>query len=536
MTSMRARMLMTAWLVMAVAAMSAAACRREAQPREPLNQIFAPRFAHVPPREPASATLHALAAEWRGSAGDTFRADLRSWQAAAALLALGLMLAIGIDYRDWRNPRNVDLLLMYVTGLVLFDSMRFFSHLGSPSYLNLLDWVFTAVVLCSVMLLVRALLRVARPPARAWTPNGRTRVLAAAGTALLAINITLALVRPPDDAGYFVNLGAQRLRERGRLPYGDPMLTGTPGAAYGPLLYAAHVPFLWMAAPEGVNEVSPPRPVLGEQSTYYAPPLVATQWAAVAFHLLGVGALFVAARRMAGARTAWGLVCLYCGSLAILGIGGGDYSVAGITFISHVAPAAMTLLALATLPWPAVSGTMLVLAAAAGFYPAFMGPAWLGYYWNSAAARTRFAVACALTAVVVGGLVIARSHPTAERSRLGTILSDTFGHHTELSGYGMSPFGFWGQREGIRHMLSTPLVGNSGLTTPAWMVFLVLVCGSFFLARGRSPAELALLAASIALASALVKPHATGTYMAWYYGPLLLGLTARSFTSKPQMV
>ena len=69
-----------------------------------------------------------------------------------------------------------------------------------------------------------------------------------------------ALVRTPDDAGYFVNLGAQRLRERGRLPYGDPLLTGTPGAAYGPVLYAAHVPFQVMVSPQPVNTRSTPQP------------------------------------------------------------------------------------------------------------------------------------------------------------------------------------------------------------------------------------------------------------------------------------
>jgi hypothetical protein len=38
----------------------------------------------------------------------------------------------------------------------------------------------------------------------------------------LGLNLTLALVRPPDDAGWFVNLGAQRLRERST-PHGDPL-------------------------------------------------------------------------------------------------------------------------------------------------------------------------------------------------------------------------------------------------------------------------------------------------------------------------
>ena len=106
-------------------------------------------------------------------------------------------------------------------------------------------------------------------------------------------------MRPPDDAGWFVNLGAQRLRERGRLPYGDPLLTGTPGAAYGPLLYAAHVPFQVALSPEPVNAVSPARPNLTSGTPYYMPPLLATQLCTIFFHIAGVLALFAAARRLA---------------------------------------------------------------------------------------------------------------------------------------------------------------------------------------------------------------------------------------------
>ena len=45
-------------------------------------------------------------------------------------------------------------------------------------------------------------------------------LLAPLAIALLVVDIGVALMRPPDDAGWFVNLGAQRLRERGRLPDG----------------------------------------------------------------------------------------------------------------------------------------------------------------------------------------------------------------------------------------------------------------------------------------------------------------------------
>jgi hypothetical protein len=75
--------------------------------------------------------------------------------------------------------------------------------------------------------------------------------------------------------------------------------------------------------------------------------------------------------------------------------------------------------------------------------------------------------------------------------------------------------------------LSTPLVGHSGLTSPAWLIFGGLIVLTFFVVRGRSPVELALAAGAVAIGATLVKPHATGTYMAWYYGLLLIGFLAQ---------
>jgi hypothetical protein len=206
-----------------------------------------------------------------------------------------------------------------------------------------------------------------------------------------------------------------------------------------------------------------------------------------------------------------------------MGIGGGDYAVAGITFVSHIAPASAVLVAFSALSRPTWSGILLAISGGLGFYPAFMAPAWLGYYWNDRVARFRFVTAFGLTcaAVVVGVLLLSR--PTADYGRVGTIVRDTLGHHTDPSGYGSSPFGFWGQRGGLRQVFSTPLVGNSGLTTPAWLTFATMIVLTFFLVRGRSPVELALASGAIAIGATLVKPHATGTYMAWYYGLLLIG-------------
>jgi hypothetical protein len=537
---------------------------RQAPSSQVLDGVYMPSFPPVPPPASTAETIDALAADWRSGGSTTVASDLLSLQ--GALLALSLAVIVIVGWRSGVRPRslsayragvsphggvsrrgsgvrprsvfayfNFELLLLFASGALFFDVMRFFRVLSSPVYLRLLDWIFIAVVAVGLGLMARAVYRVLRPASATWTPRLSTPALAALALALLCANLWLVLARTSDDAGFFVNLGAQRLRERGRLPYGDPMLTGTPGAAYGPLLYAAHVPFQILLAPQGVNRVSPPRldPASGP---YYLPPARATQLAVIAFHLLGVAALFLAARRFTDTRVATGLVCLYAGSLAVLGIGGPEDQVAGLTFVSHIAPASMTLAALAALHRPALSGVLLVAAAGVGFYPAFMGPAWLGYYWNDRARRRAFLIGVCLTAVLVSAAVYSLSRPAGSRTRLGTIVYDTFGHHTDPAGYGSSPFGFWGQRGGVRRFLAAPLAGSSGLTSPAWLAFATFMGATFVLARGRRPAELALLAGAVAVGATLVKPHATGTYLAWFYGLLLLGFAASGFTSDEQKV
>ena len=305
----------------------------------------------------------------------------------------------------------IDLLLMFGAGACLFDVMRFFDHLNNRAYVDLLDWVFIGVFALTFTLMVRSLWRAWKDAPIDWRPNPGPRVLAALAVALLLLDVAAVMTRQPDDAGFFVNLGAQRLRERGRLPYGDPLLTATPGAAYAPLVYVAHIPFQVLLAPGGMNQSSPDSPQLGDQSTYYLPPLAASQLCALAFHLTGVLALFFATRRLAGADVGLAVVCLYCGSLAILGIGSDHYPVAGITFVSHIAPASIVLLAFAALPSPALAGALLVAAAGMGFYPAFMGPAWLGYYWRDRRARYRFAGACLVASVALLAFVYALSTP-----------------------------------------------------------------------------------------------------------------------------
>jgi hypothetical protein len=516
-------------VVLAVIAAAAVWSGRGPRQRELLREVYSPTFTEVPPEASVAATIAQLRQDLASRAGEGFLARLVPDQAGVLWISLLVALAVAVDYTRPRSGRNVDILLILLLGLTFFDIMRFFRIRLTPEYWRLLDTVYTAIVALNAALLVRALWRArsSSSPERPWLPNLRGRALAATAVILIGGDVAIALVRTPDDAGYFINLGAQRLRERARLPYGDPLLTGTPGAAYGPVLYAAHVPFQLLLDPQSPNAASGAHPPLGEGATYYLPPPLATKLCTITFHLAGLLALFVAGARLTGdSDVGWGLVALYAGSAFVLGVGGDEEFIGGMTFVSHIAPAATTLVAFACLPVPALAGALLALSTGAGFYPAFMFPAWVGFYWRDRASLLRFVGGFALAAAVIGGATFLLSRPADGRSRIGTILQDTFGHHTDPQGYGRSPFGFWGQRAGGRRWMTTPLVGESGLTTPTYLVFFGLVAATFFMARRASPAQLALLTAAIALAASVIKIQPSGTYVAWAYPFLLIGIFA----------
>jgi hypothetical protein len=506
-------------IVLSLLSLAVAGCAVEQADRTPLRQLYTPTFAPPPPPEAALTSL----AKLPGRLGAALRAEGVSSQAIVFGLSFAAVLLIAFDFRNLRNPRNIDLLLMQAIGWSFFNILGFLDRLHDPTSRNYLDWVFSALVALTLVLFIRALRRIYRPARVAWRPHLRRPLLVGLALGLSSANVATAFYYPPDDAGYFINIGAQRFRERLRLPYGDPLLTATPAAAYGPLLYLSHVPFQLALAPDPVNVESADRPPIEKTDVYFLPPIAATKLCVIAFHLLGISALFVAARRMAGVDAAWAIVALYCGSAFVLGVGNGDYAIGGMTFASHIAPAAVTLLAFALLESPVWSGVALAAGIGVLFYPAFMVPAWLGYYWATPNQLRRFLVGFGIASLVIAGLVLALSRPAGGRGLVGTIVYDTIGHQESPEAYGSSPFGFWGQRGGWRGWAMTPLADGQSMTRPVVLLFFAFAASTFVVARKRTPAQLALIIATVAMGAELWKIHATATYVTWYYPFLLLG-------------
>ncbi|BCS33277.1 hypothetical protein TBR22_A25040 [Luteitalea sp. TBR-22] len=421
-------------------------------------------------------------------------------------------------------PGRAELAGLLALGLLLFDITSDLSRLDDPVSWQLMDWTFTAIVALSVALAGAAIFRSRRHAAGLWRPPVTAPTLRAAAVTLLALSLAITLIRFPDDAGFYTNLGAQRLRERGWFPYGDPVLSGSAAAGYGPVLFLVHLPFQALLDPTVPNPASPEYLQIRYGHNYLLPPAQASQLATASLHLLAVGALWLIVRRQVGSAAAWGVLALYLASPFVLGVGGVHESIGGVTFISHVAPTALALLALALEARPLWAGFALAASVATVFAPLFFVPAWVGYYAHDRRALARFVAGLALAAVIIGGPVLWRTRPIPGRSVIATVVHDTVGHHQGADMYGQSPFGFWGGRDGWRARLRNELVPGVSVSSPMFAAALAFMVSGAWLGRGRTPRQLAALMAAMGIASQLWKIHGTGVYVNWYLPFLLIGI------------
>lgn len=491
----------------------------------PLTEVYYPT---VPVVEfaPAFEALRALDARLREDLNLSVIRQVLPDQAGVLWIALIVFLVVGFDYsRPW-SPRNIDLLLVQVIGWCLIGSLDLLvtvSRRPDAQYYGLIRLVFTVVTGLSAVLMARMVWRSTRSDTWTWTSAVDIRAL----TALTALTVCLAVaypfLRPPEDASYYTNLGGQRLRERGLLPYGDPMLTNTPGAGYAPLMYAAQAG-MQVLLRETANDPSPDRPQLGEQSTYMEPSPTSSQMLLSGFQLLAAWALFRIGQRLGSDGLGLALAALYCGSAGVLGVGGSGDQVTGMTFVSHIVPAAVTLVAFRYIEKPVAAGALLAAAAGFGFYPAFIFPTWLGYYWGeSRKAAWQYIAGFGVVSLVVGIWVLVASRPADGMGLVETIVRDTLGHQTDPEAYGRTPFGFWGQQTGVWRWLIQPMVGESAMLSPFFMLYAAFLIGTAIMARNSGLVGLALLTSAATLGANVWKINATGAYLAWYYPFLLIG-------------
>ncbi|HEX6162422.1 MAG TPA: hypothetical protein VFZ31_03585 [Vicinamibacterales bacterium] len=503
----------------------------------PLTEVYTPTIPVVefaPPGE----SLRALDARLKEDANLSIIRQVLPDQAGVLWIALLVFLVLGFDYaRPW-SARNVDLLIVQVIGWCLIGSLDLLvtvTRRNDPTYYGLLRLIFTIVTALSAVLMARMVWRSTRSDNWTWTSAIDVRTLAALAAFTVTLSLAYPFLRPAEDASYFTNLGGQRLRERGLLPYGDPMLTDTPGAGYGPLMYAAQAS-MQIILREAKNDPSPDLPQLGEQSTYMAPSPTSSQFLLAGFQLLAAWALFRIGQRCGSDALGLALAALYCASTGVLGVGGSGDQISGMTFVSHIVPASVTLVAFRYLDRPALAGALLAAAAAFGFYPAFMFPTWLGYYWgDSRKAAWQYVIGFGMVCLAVGGWVLFASRPADGMGLVATIVRDTLGHQTNPEVYGRTPFGFWGQQTGVWRWLIQPMTGESAMLSPFFLLYCSFLVATMVMARNAGVVGLALLTGAVALGANIWKINATGAYLAWYYPFLLIGTLGPGILMRRQL-
>ncbi len=450
-------------------------------------------------------------------------------QGGVIWLSILVTILVAFDFKKLVSWRNADLLLLLGPSFLLIDVIRFSTGLDNPTKLTLSGIVFSGIFLVSVLLLIRALINGLTPSKIHWTPHLPTHVLWGLTVLLLACNTLLALVRSPDDCGYYTNMGTERMLKTGKFPYGDPALRGGAAATYGPVLYMAHVPFqLGISAiksPVEPEEHSLNHESVSDDSPHHGdPPILATKLTLLFFHFMGVVGLVMIGRQVAGLTVGLGLACLYIGSAYVQGLGGETNFITGMTFISHIAPAAITILAFAALNRPLLAGALLGTAAGALFYPAFLFPLWLGYYFWRGKEWGKFAAGFLIVCAVILTAVLLMTQHSESESALQVIYESTVGHQEAKDAYGSSTFSFWGTHPKLAAFWQKPFIEDLYLLKPSFLIFAIFIGASFFMARGRKLTQFAFLTAAVAIAIQLWKSHAGGTYVEWYLPFFLIGL------------
>ncbi|MGH7665468.1 MAG: hypothetical protein ACRENI_14445 [Gemmatimonadaceae bacterium] len=449
---------------------------------------------------------------------------------AGGAIWLGALVALLVfgDFNRLLSLRNLALAGLLATAPLLNDIGRW----NFAQHPRFTAGLWTAIFLVTAAHTVWALMLARSRPRRAWVPNLTRPALVVLAALLVAMNALTTLIRPAEDAGHYTNLGAQRWMETGISPYADSLLQGaqSPGhgaaSTYGPVLYVAHMPLLLL-----LGDAENPADASVMSPDYRRPSDLATQGLALLFHLAGLWALYVIVRRHAGERTALGAVILYACMPYLAGLEAGHGSIAGLRFISHIAPSALLLLGIAYVGSPLLSGLLLAAATGVLFFPIFIFPAWLGWRVWRGEQPLRFLAGSALGGAIILAVIVAFTPSGSATESVGTFVH-AITEHQEGSGpmqYGESTFGFWGTHPELSAFWHSPIAGDSPFMDPAFLGFLALATGAFFWARrSGGVAELAALTAAVGAGVQLWKTHGGGTYVEWYLPLLIVALVSGS--------
>jgi hypothetical protein len=273
------------------------------------------------------------------------------------------------------------------------------------------------------------------------------------------------------DVGYAGVIGADRLADGDKL-WGDFPDDNQHGDTYGPVNYAAYVPFEQLFPWSGSWDDLP-----------------AAHAAAIAFDLLCLGLLFLIGRRLRGPTLGIALAYAWAANpftLYAMNCNVNDALVGGLVLAAILAATA-----------PATRGVFIALAGMAKFAPLGLGPLFATHTRGALRYAIGFAavlVPCAVLVLAYGGV-----HEFYDRT-------------ISFQGSRGSPFSVWG------------LYGWDVAQAVAQGAAVTLAVAVAFVPRRRDVVGLAALAAAVLIALQLGVTHWFYLYLVWFLGPVSIAL------------
>lgn len=388
---------------------------------------------------------------------------------------LSSMMTIGIFFRFSRfwSVRNLDLvaLIAIAPGLLLVQAGSDTSQLGYV-------WLFVLGVFFLVRLLIDPML-VRRP---LLEPNLSTGGLTFMGFALLVFLMTNVITARLTQSDLEGARRLDQLLNRQELPADENNLR-QHGPGYPLLHLLARVPNQALIK---VDEALPE-----DQSRLMVHSATARTMAILSHLAVVAGIVLIGQRHFGNLRTGIAAASLYL----LL-----PYTAQMVGRVDHVLPAALIVWAVVSYRKPTVSGILLGLAAGAIYYPIFLLPLWMSFYWQRGLLRFLAGVASML-ALLTASLMFTSSDLAAFLAQARQMFGWTTFSAESLEG-------FWSFNEPAYRI---PIIAS----------FVVLCCSLALWPARKNLGTLLSCSAAVMLGTQFWHAPGGGVYLAWYL-PLLL--------------
>ncbi len=406
--------------------------------------------------------------------------DPTTWVYVSSLMAIGLFFKFS---RFW-SVRNLDLmgLILLAPGLLVveYGLANESRDIEQAGYI----WLFATSGIFMIRLLLDPMM-VRRPLLEPNLSVGAMTFMCVSLWVFLMANVVNSKVTPDDLAGA---KGADQVQSRQSSQPDDKSLT-THGPGY-PLLYLLPSIPTQMLLIEDTARQTPQETDLRRDVVHRA---TARVMAILAHLAVVIGMVLIGYRHFDNIRAGIAAATLYL----LL-----PYTAQLTGRVDHVLPAALLVWAVEAYRKPLISGMLMGLAIGVIYYPAFLLPLWLGFYWQRGLLRFSLGVASTL-AVLVASLAFTSDSLAGFWSQV----QQMFGW-TSLSPQDIE--GFW----------------SFDIIDPVYRYPVLVALLAFSISLALWPAQknlgtLMSCSAAVMLATQFWHPHGGGLYMAWYL-PLVL--------------